>query len=88
MSSQVSMATSPALPSPPRDSRIPFGQDRVEPSLTVSEAWQWNKVVRARAKVWPRLLIHSFIHPLFQEGLGTVGLKGDRVCKELSHGDI
>lgn len=45
-------------------------------------------MVRARVKVLAPPPHPTPWYTLFQEGLGTVGLKGDRVCKELSVGIV
>lgn len=45
-------------------------------------------MVRARVKVLAPPPHPTPWYILFQDGLGTVGLKGDRVCKELSVGTV
>lgn len=69
---------------------MPFGQAGVEPTLIVSKAlsssWDWV-LVRSGGKEWARLgeghgldsPPHSLKDIFFQEGLGVVGQKGDRV---------
>lgn len=69
---------------------MPFGHAGVEPTLIVSEAVPppgigcWLRVEEMRAGVvrvlaWDCVL-HSLTDAFFQEGLGAVGQKGDRVC--------
>lgn len=45
-------------------------------------------MVRAGSGSWPGLPPHFLTDLFFQEGLGTVELKGDRVCTELSIGVV